>query len=72
VKLHFKEEALRAIAQEAMRLEIGARGLRSVMESLMLDLMFEVPSMPTIRECVVSEDVILHDAEPILLYEKAS
>jgi ATP-dependent Clp protease ATP-binding subunit ClpX len=72
VKLHFKEEALQAIARRAMKLEIGARGLRSVMESLMLDLMFEVPSMPTIRECIVSEDVILHDAEPILLYEKAS
>jgi len=72
VKLHFKDEALRAIAQEALRLEIGARGLRSVLESIMLDLMFEVPSMPTIRECVVSEDVILHGAEPILLYEKAS
>jgi ATP-dependent Clp protease ATP-binding subunit ClpX len=72
VKLHFKDEALHAIAKKAMKLEIGARGLRSVMESLMLDLMFEVPSMPTIRECVVSEDVILHDAEPILLYEKAS
>ena len=72
VKLHFKDEALRAIAREAMRLEIGARGLRSVMESLMLELMFEVPSMPTIRECIVSEDVILHDADPILLYEKAS
>ena len=72
VKLHFKEEALQAIARQAMKLEIGARGLRSVMESLMLDLMFEVPSMPTIKECIVSEDVILHDAEPILLYEKAS
>ncbi|MCP4404318.1 MAG: ATP-dependent Clp protease ATP-binding subunit ClpX [bacterium] len=72
VKLHFKDEALQAIAKKAMKLEIGARGLRSVLESIMLDLMFEVPSMPTIRECIVSEDVILHDAEPILLYEKAS
>ncbi|PID57033.1 ATP-dependent Clp protease ATP-binding subunit ClpX [candidate division KSB3 bacterium] len=71
VKLHFKEEALQAIAHRAMKLEMGARGLRSVMENLMLDLMFEVPSMPTIRECIVSEDVILHNADPILLYEKA-
>lgn len=72
VKLHFKDEALRAIAQEALKLDMGARGLRSVLEDIMLDLMFEIPSQSTIRECIVSEDVILQKSEPILLYEKAS
>lgn len=72
VKLYFKDEALEAIAEEALKLKMGARGLRSVMETIMLDLMFEIPSQSTIKECIVSEDVILHGAEPILLYEKAS
>jgi ATP-dependent Clp protease ATP-binding subunit ClpX len=72
VKLHFKDEAVKAIAQKALTLEMGARGLRSILERLMLDMMFEVPSMSTIRECIVSEEMILHDAEPIVLYEKAS
>lgn len=72
VKLYFKDDALRAIARKALDLEMGARGLRSVLEKIMLELMFEVPSLSTIRECIVSEEVILHDAEPILLYEKAS
>ena len=72
VKLHFKDEALRAIAEEASKLDMGARGLRSVLENIMLDLMFDIPSQSTIRECIVSEDVIFHKADPILLYEKAS
>jgi len=72
VKLHFKDEALKAIAQKAATMDMGARGLRSVLEEIMLDLMFEIPSQTTIRECIVSEDVIAHNAEPILLYEKAS
>lgn len=72
VKLHFKDEALEAIAHKALQLEMGARGLRSVMEKIMLALMFEIPSQTTIRECIISEDVVAHNAEPILLYEKAS
>ncbi len=72
VKLYFKDDALRAIARKALALEMGARGLRSILEKIMLELMFEIPSLSTIRECIVSEEVILHDAEPILLYEKAS
>ena len=72
VRLYFKDDALRAIAQKALELDMGARGLRSILEQFMLDLMFEIPSQSTIRECIVSEDVILHHAEPIMLYEKAS
>lgn len=72
VKLHFKDDALKAIAKEALNLDMGARGLRSVLEGIMLGLMFEIPSQSTIRECIVSEDTILQKSEPILLYEKAS
>ena len=72
VKLYFKDEALEVIAEEAVKLNIGARGLRSVLENIMLGLMFEIPSQSLIRECIISEDVILHNADPILLYEKAS
>ena len=72
VRLYFKDDALRAIAQKALELKMGARGLRSILEQIMLDLMFEIPSQSTIRECIVSEEVILHNAEPIMLYEKAS
>jgi len=72
VNLHFKDEALEAIAEKAIELKMGARGLRSVMEKIMLDLMFELPSQSTIRECIISEDVVAQSAEPILLYEKAS
>ncbi len=72
VSLHFKDEALEAIAEQAIGLKMGARGLRSVMEKIMLDLMFELPSQSTIRECIISEDVVAQNSEPILLYEKAS
>jgi ATP-dependent Clp protease ATP-binding subunit ClpX len=72
VSLHFKDEALEAIAEQALELKMGARGLRSVMEKIMLNLMFEIPSQSTIRECIISEDVVAQNAEPILLYEKAS
>jgi ATP-dependent Clp protease ATP-binding subunit ClpX len=72
VNLHFKDEALEAIAERAIELKMGARGLRSVMEKIMLNLMFELPSQSTIRECIISEDVVAQNAEPILLYEKAS
>jgi ATP-dependent Clp protease ATP-binding subunit ClpX len=72
VKLHFKDDALKTIAKRALKLDMGARGLRSILEQVMLDLMFEIPSQSTIRECIITEETILHHAEPILLYEKAS
>ena len=70
VKLRFTEGALMAIAKEAVKRKSGARGLRSIMENIMLDVMYEIPSQPNIRECIVSEEVVLHRETPILLYEK--
>lgn len=70
VKLRFTDGALMAIAREALKRKSGARGLRAIMESIMLDVMYEIPSQPNIRECIISEEVIVNHESPILLYEK--
>jgi ATP-dependent Clp protease ATP-binding subunit ClpX len=70
VKLRFTEGALMAIAKEAIKRKSGARGLRAIMEHIMLDVMYEIPSQTNIRECIISEEVVLHRDSPILLYEK--
>jgi len=70
VKLRFTEGALTAIAKEAIKRKSGARGLRAIMENIMLDVMYELPSQPNIRECIISEEVVLNHESPILLYEK--
>ena len=56
VTLRFTEGALQAVAREAMKRNSGARGLRSILENIMLDIMYEIPSQPDIRECVISEE----------------
>jgi ATP-dependent Clp protease ATP-binding subunit ClpX len=70
VKLTFTEGAIRAIAREAMKKKTGARGLRSIMEKVMLDVMYELPSIANVKECVVSEEVIVNHEKPILIYEE--
>jgi ATP-dependent Clp protease ATP-binding subunit ClpX len=69
IRLRFTEGALRAIAQVALKRQAGARGLRSVMESAMLEVMYELPSEPTARECVISEQVIINGDYPVVLFE---
>jgi len=71
IRLRFTEGALRAIAQEALSRQAGARGLRSVMETAMLDVMFELPSEPTARECVISEQVIVSGDYPVVLFDNS-
>jgi len=68
VVLKFTEGALKAIASEAIRRKAGARGLRSILEGAMLDVMYEIPSRKTAREVVISEEVILKKSEPVVLY----
>ncbi len=68
VALKFTDGALKAIASEAIRRKAGARGLRSILESAMLDVMYEIPSRKTAREVVISEEVILKKSEPVVLY----
>ena len=70
VKLTFTEGAIRAIARDAMKKKTGARGLRSIMEKVMLDVMYELPSITNVKECVVSEEVISSHEKPILIYEE--
>ncbi len=68
VKLEFQEDALRAMAKLAMERKTGARGLRSIMEGTMMDLMYEVPSDNTIGICTITKDVVDKSGEPELVY----
>ncbi len=70
VKLYFKDDALCAIARKSIGFGDGSARIAVDPEKIMLELMFEIPSLSTIRECIVSEEVILHDAEPILFTKK--
>jgi ATP-dependent Clp protease ATP-binding subunit ClpX len=72
VRLRFTDGVLRAIAKEAMRRKSGARGLRSIMENIMLDIMYDLPSHPEIQECIINEDVLLKEVTPLLLYRGQS
>jgi ATP-dependent Clp protease ATP-binding subunit ClpX len=71
VKLRFTDDALEAIADLAIQRKIGARGLRMIIEDLMLDLMYNLPSMKKVKECVVTADVVLDREKAITLIEKA-
>src|SRR5919199_4484118 len=71
VSLKFTDGALKAIATEAIRRKAGARGLRSILESAMLQVMDEIPSRKTAREVVISEEVILKKSEPVVLHANA-
>lgn len=70
VKLKFTKGAIRAIAREAIKRKTGARGLRAILEEVMLDIMFEIPSQTGIKECVINEEVITKGEEPLIVYEK--
>ena len=70
VNLRLTDRALSAIAQEATKRKSGARGLRAILEGCLLDIMYELPSIENVKECVIGEDVVLHKEDPILLYEQ--
>ncbi|HEV8662826.1 MAG TPA: ATP-dependent Clp protease ATP-binding subunit ClpX [Candidatus Methylomirabilis sp.] len=70
VKLTFTEEAVLAVAEEAVRRDTGARGLRAILEDIMLDIMYEIPSETGITECLVNREVVAERSRPILLYKK--
>jgi ATP-dependent Clp protease ATP-binding subunit ClpX len=71
VSLRFSDGALRAIAEVALKRKSGARGLRSILESTMLDVMYDVPSRDDISEVVIGEEAILHGAEPMIVFDRA-
>ncbi|MCP4639558.1 MAG: ATP-dependent Clp protease ATP-binding subunit ClpX [bacterium] len=69
VKLNFQDGAIEAIADVAIEKDIGARGLRTILEQVMLDVMFDLPSRKDVRECVIKPGVIRKDEEPLLVYK---
>jgi ATP-dependent Clp protease ATP-binding subunit ClpX len=68
VELEFEQDALVAIAQQAIKRNTGARGLRAIIEQTMLDVMYDLPSDPTIRKCVVTRDTIEKGEKPVLIH----
>ena len=70
VKLTFAEEALRAIAKRAIERKTGARGLRSIMEGILLDTMFDLPGLDSVEEAVISGEVVDGEASPLLIYSE--
>jgi ATP-dependent Clp protease ATP-binding subunit ClpX len=72
VELTFTQDALDAIADEAILRNVGARGLRIILEELMLDIMYQVPSVPDIKELVVSRDVVERRVPPLTAVRKVS
>ena len=70
VNLRLTDSALTAIAEEAMKRKSGARGLRAIMEKCMIDVMYEIPSMENVKECVIGEDTVINQEDPILLFEQ--
>jgi len=69
VALKFTQEALLAVASDAVKRKSGARGLRAILETVMLDIMYDLPNLHGVQECVVGEDVITRGEAPLLLYE---
>ena len=70
VELEFTPEALREIAREAIRRKTGARGLRAIMEEIMTDVMFEIPSLGNVKKVIVDEETVKGKQKPKLIYEK--
>jgi ATP-dependent Clp protease ATP-binding subunit ClpX len=69
VELKFTSNAMKALAAKAIKLETGARGLRSVMESIMLEIMYTLPSMKDVTECVINRGVVDEGKEPLILFK---
>ena len=70
VRLRFSEGALGAVARQAYRRKSGARGLRSILEGVMLDLMYDIPSRDDVEECVINEEVIAQGSKPLLVLKQ--
>jgi len=69
VELSFTDEALEAIADQAMKRKTGARGLRAIMENTMLDVMYEIPTLGNVEKCVINEKVIKEHEKPVLMFK---
>ena len=67
-QLTFTEDALSAIAKRAIERKTGARGLRSILEEILLDTMFDLPGMDTVTEVVVNDEAVTSDAQPLMIH----
>ncbi len=67
-ELTFTDDALRAIARRAIERKTGARGLRSIMEDILLDTMFDLPGMEAVEKVLVNEEAVASDAAPLMIY----
>ena len=72
VKLNFAKDALRAVAQKAILRKTGARGLRSIIEEVLLETMFDLPSIEGVEEVILNKEVINGKIKPLLIYSKSS
>ena len=70
VKLRFNEDLLEAVAERAIERKSGARGLRAILEDIMLEIMYDLPSSTDIEECIISNEVLTKKAKPIMVYGK--
>jgi ATP-dependent Clp protease ATP-binding subunit ClpX len=70
-KLNFTDDALSAIAKRAIKRKTGARGLRSIMEDILLDTMFDLPGLDSVEEVVVNEEAVNSDAAPLMIHSDA-
>ena len=70
VKLKFTKGAILAIAKQALARKAGARGLRAIMENIMLDIMYDIPSKDNIEEVMISEEVVMNKEKPIIVYRR--
>jgi ATP-dependent Clp protease ATP-binding subunit ClpX len=69
VELEFRDDALRAVAKRAMKRKTGARGLRTILESVLLDTMYDLPSRTDAKKVVLDEAVVLGETKPYVVYE---
>ena len=72
VELEFRDDALNAIAKKAMDRKTGARGLRSIVEGVLLDTMYELPSLEEVSKVVIDDSVIKGESKPILIYDNTA
>ena len=70
VKLTFTDEALIAVADKAILRETGARGLRSILENILIDTMYSLPDMENVEEVIINNDVVQNEAKPLIVYTK--
>ena len=72
IELEFEKDAIKEIAKIALERKTGARGLRAVIESALLDTMFTLPSEKDVEKCIVTRDVVLGKSNPVLIYKEST